>query len=192
MQGAWDGARWAFIIKAEAGERFVLADGGPARNGSGSERRVDTLLRLPPVSSYQDIYLTTSQHRIIAGEFRNPFRMWAIRALGEKGEALVLTPSPELRHSLELSRDSLRWIALSAFAVDSSYVQSLADLNSDTRILARYGNSGEPLSERRMTVPLGFLAVASAEPKILAFRRINSPEFVIYRWEWKRTTTQGK
>ena len=71
-------------------------------------------------------------------------------------------------------------------ALDSGFVQVLADLRSDRRHLLVYDSSGsfEP-SNGRSTYPSGFSTRRPTCQQLLALRRTDRPEIVTYEWNWQ-------
>lgn len=77
------------------------------------------------------------------------------------------------------------WVGLPALPVGPGFVQTIADLSSDWRVMALYDAEGRPVRSRVYRVPMGFLASDVDKQTLIASRRLNSAEVVRYRWRWK-------
>jgi hypothetical protein len=176
LQAGWDGVRWVWAVHLPERRMAIVGEAV----GGNTARRLDTLWTVADLKPGQDIYLHSSPNTILFGEFRSPFRVWVVR----NAQALLrLDPPAALRDSLG-GPDTLRWVSLSTHALDSGYVQHFADLNGDERILMLYALDGRAIRSLRVDAPFGLLANDPVRRELLAYRRINRPELVVYRWRW--------
>ena len=77
-----------------------------------------------------------------------------------------------------------RWMSLPALPLDRGWVQTLADLTSDRRVIVLYDEAGQHVRSVHLDVPLG-LAISLPEERVLfASRRTNALEIVRYEWRW--------
>jgi hypothetical protein len=91
-------------------------------------------------------------------------------------------PGFPLSHSSSLVRPVIA--SLSTVPIDGAFLQTFADLRSDTRWLAVYNSEGSFRRAIELTVPLGILAPADPRQRtLLAARRTSGFEFVVYQWE---------
>jgi hypothetical protein len=77
------------------------------------------------------------------------------------------------------------WIGTGVFALDSGFVQVLADLASDRRHLVIYDSSGVFRRRRAIDVPFGILDTAPDRRQLLALRRTDRVEILTYEWTWQ-------
>lgn len=77
------------------------------------------------------------------------------------------------------------WVGTGVFALDSGFVQVLADLASDRRHLVIYDSSGAFRRRRVIDVPFGILDTAPDRRQLLALRRTDRVEIVTYEWTWQ-------
>lgn len=77
------------------------------------------------------------------------------------------------------------WVGTGVFALDSGFVQVLADLASDRRHLVFYDSSGAFKRRRLIDVPFGILDTAPDRRQLLALRRTDRVEILTYEWTWQ-------
>lgn len=77
------------------------------------------------------------------------------------------------------------WVGTGVFALDSGFVQVLADLASDRRHLVIYDSSGAFKRRRVIDVPFGILDAAPDRRQLLALRRTDRVEILTYEWTWQ-------
>ena len=77
------------------------------------------------------------------------------------------------------------WVGTGVFALDSGFVQVLADLASDRRHLVIYDSSGAFRRRRVIDVPFGILDTAPDRRQLLALRRTDRVEILTYEWTWQ-------
>ena len=77
------------------------------------------------------------------------------------------------------------WVGTGVFALDSGFVQVLADLASDRRHLVFYDSSGAFRRRRVIDVPFGILDTAPDRRQLLALRRTDRVEILTYEWTWQ-------
>lgn len=74
--------------------------------------------------------------------------------------------------------------ALAIHELDDGYIQVVADLRSDMRVLTLLDSALRPVKARALDAPLGVLATYPATQTLLAVRRTRGLEIVVYRWRW--------
>ncbi len=77
------------------------------------------------------------------------------------------------------------WVGTGVFALDSGFVQVLADLASDRRHLVIYDSSGAFTRRRVIDVPFGILDTSPYRRQLLAVRRTDRVEILTYEWTWQ-------
>jgi hypothetical protein len=175
----WNGEQWAWVRRDERGGAIVLR-----QRLSSNPTALDTVFQTSDLVAGQDVFVRPLTNGFAVGEFRTPF---TIRVLSSGRTQRTLLPPQRLRDSLEsASRDDpKRWVALTTLGLDSGYLQYLADLNSDHRLLQLYDSEGRPTRRISIDAPLGLLASDPVKKRVLGYRRINGPELMLYRWEWQ-------
>ncbi len=83
------------------------------------------------------------------------------------------------------------WLALSALHLDPGFLQVIADVTSDGRLLVTYDAGGGVLSQRLVAAPFGFVGTASQAPIMVALRTFEESELVVYSWRWRIPVTSG-
>ena len=108
------------------------------------------------------------------------------------GTQQALRPREHLLDSLRASAgqpDFATWVSLPLVALDRGYLQSIADLASDRRLIVAYTASGHVLSEVVIDAPLGLLLGATEGPRVYGVRRTNGLEIVEYHYRWGDATS---
>lgn len=67
-------------------------------------------------------------------------------------------------------------------AVKSGYIQTIADLLSDRRILVLYSPDGKTKAVRPLNAPIGMGAGNLSSSVVAAVRNLRAPEIVWYKW----------
>lgn len=106
--------------------------------------------------------------------------------------SVMLAPSdsnPILRFSslptAVLGDDPASYIAMPILPIGGGFVQTLADLGSDRRILILYSAVGTILRTTALDAPLALVAHRQAAGRLLALRRAGATEVVGYSWDWR-------
>ena len=101
---------------------------------------------------------------------------------GGSPNGLVFRPP---REALAQSGDPGRlWRALPIVELDRGYLQTVADLRSDRRVIVRFDEVGTVVRIRTFDLPIGFVTSVPAERLIIGARRIGGVEIVGYVWRW--------
>jgi hypothetical protein len=130
------------------------------------------------------MHLAGSETVIVAASLRTPFGIAVFHPDGTVAMDIQPT-SLLLGNALGVrSTDLEAWVALPALPLDKGLIQTLSDLRSDLRLLVVYDTDGSVLRHRQIDVPLGLVASAPARQELLAVRRVNEVEAVLYRWCW--------
>jgi hypothetical protein len=69
--------------------------------------------------------------------------------------------------------------------VSPGYLQVLADMLSQKRILVVYGDKGNVLATRVLEAPIGLLDSREDLRQALMLRRSDRLELVTYQWHWQ-------
>jgi len=99
-------------------------------------------------------------------------------------ERINAPPDCLLSHERSIPRD---WISLPAVRVDPGYLQELANLRSDDRVMILYDEVGRPVRATRITIPLGFFAASPTHHLLFGLRSLGRTDLVVYGWRWRRT-----
>jgi len=127
--------------------------------------------------------LVAWQDKAIASLWWPPFESYIV---GEaKGSTMRLRPRPSARSSDTDSSNSLL-IARMALPIEHGFLQVLVDLKSDWRELVLFDDKGAELRRASINVAMGYVASAPERRELLAVRRGNQVEAVVYQWRWRR------
>lgn len=113
---------------------------------------------------------------------------WPFRWRVVPGEPLNHPSAPysDTIRGLGLEVDEFtEWAGLPVVELDSGYIQTLADMRSDQRILVLFDHAGTPVRHRVLDVPLGIVASNPTAHLLLVLRRTDRLELVVYLWSWQ-------
>ena len=126
------------------------------------------------------LVLSPATRGVIVSSRSFPFS-WA--TVGEDGRGRVTGRVPIGNEPFYMGA----WIGAGVFALDSGFVQILADLGSDRRHLLIYDAAGAFKRRRVIDVPFGILDTAPDRGELLALRRTDRLEILTYQWSWEST-----
>lgn len=131
--------------------------------------------------SFRDTPLVTAAgSTIIQSHSRWPFH-WQQR----DNVGTVLLHSSAVRDSSPLGGAEYRsWIGLAVIPLDRGFIQTLADLRSDSRFLVRYDSHGAVVTAVNLSVPVGFMDSRPELALALGLRETDRKEILVYRWHW--------
>lgn len=84
------------------------------------------------------------------------------------------------------SVEGAKWVPLPMLALGDGYVQVLADVTSDRRVLVLFDAAGRVLRQTRLAVPLAFVTTVPGLHLLVGSRAVGARELIGYRWEWER------
>lgn len=130
--------------------------------------------RLPP-------YLTASDKALVLAFTDKPYEVVAYDL--QTGASREFE-HPELPDSVD-GRKAI-WRGLPAIPLDSGVVQTFADLTSNKRILVLYAFNGSVVRVTAINAPLGLVDGDPIQHHLVAARRTDRVELVVYEWAWGR------
>jgi hypothetical protein len=175
-QAVWAADTWIVALREVAtGALVVRAAGSRAEYRAAPSATRGELRRLQ---------LSPAGSRVLVTEVMAPFRV--VRVDPATGRSDTLAPAMAPPAASLIPGDSLAlWRALPAVALDCAVLLTLADLQGDRRVLARYDAAGRVARLTSLEAPLGMVA-ALGEGSLLAARRAGELELVWYSWRWVR------
>ena len=114
-------------------------------------------------------------HELLLANSRAPFAIKRLRL----DSATIQVFNPRLPEAMEGPET---WRALPLVAVKSGYIQTIADLLSDRRILVLYSPDGKTKAVRPLNAPIGMGAGNLSSSVVAAVRNLRAPEIVWYKW----------
>jgi hypothetical protein len=137
-----------------------------------------------PIATTPDrLFLATAGDDALVTFRSAPFTVWRIDSSGE----LIDTLQPHVWSAPDGAGERRsKWTALSALSLGDGFVQVLADLTTDARVLLAYDADGDLLSNRTIYAPFGFVAVATEARTLLALQTFVDSELVTYHWQRRR------
>jgi len=175
-QAVWTADTWIVALREVAtGALVIRAAGSRAEYRAAPSATPAELRRLQ---------ISPAGRAVLVTEVMAPFRV--VRVDPATGRADTLAPVMAPPAASLIPGDSLSlWRALPAVALDCAVLLTLADLQSDRRMLARYDAAGRLVRLTPLEAPLGMVA-ALGETSLLAARRAGELELVWYSWRWVR------
>ncbi|MEP6832354.1 MAG: hypothetical protein ABJB74_03125 [Gemmatimonas sp.] len=88
--------------------------------------------------------------------------------------------------------DSSLWTTLTVIGVDDELLATLADFKSGTRMLIAFDSVG---NFRRKTSFAGMVSLVASDEKqkrIVAVRRMNHSEVILYKWRWRNFSNRSE
>ena len=183
------GKRWVFVDEIDAGPRradpttrvsLLTADGLSVKPAT---------IEIELSASWSDsiaVVLSGTPSGIVATSRFFPFAWSAI------SESSAPAASGRVPDGNDLFYTNDPWVGLGVFALDSGFVQILADLASDRRHLLVYDPSGSFKRRTEIDVPFGILDTLLDGQELLALRRTDRLEILIYRWSWQSTRASNE
>lgn len=161
-------AGWLFVA-SNAGSQAMLRFDGRRLEGVGSWQDDDGRALSPQV------WLRAWGSGAIVSEARYPFR-W--RLLATSGARIRGAPGAH-GPAADSSSGSIGFPVL---PIEGGFLQTIADLRSPQRLLILYNAEGVPVRTTRFAVPMAFVAAVRSRRLLVAVRRTDRLELVLYRW----------
>lgn len=173
---------WWLVADTETNEGLALyrMSNGPAS---------DPTPIMPLAATTERIFLSAFGSDALVAFRDPPHTVWRIGADGR----IVASMQP-VGQATDVAADSHpppNWMGLNAFGLGPGILHVVADVTSDVRLLIVYDCGGQPMSNRIIHAPFGFIAVASDAPVIAALRTLQETELVLYSWRWRIPVTSG-
>jgi hypothetical protein len=83
-------------------------------------------------------------------------------------------------------------VSLGTLALDHGYLQTIADLKSDLRVLVLYDTDGRVIRQSRLDVAIGMQYSIPARRLLLAAVRTNESQLIVYQWHWGDHPESGR
>jgi hypothetical protein len=149
---------------------------------------------LPSLVSVRDtthlewLFLTSTEAGVILGSHRSP-ASWVV--LDYEGLPLfrahgIASAGPSDALGGQLTDWDVEWHALPPLNVGLGYLQTLADLKSDSREFRLFDATGRLVRSRKVVSPIGFFASDFKSQRLLGTRVTGRTALVVYRWHWQR------
>jgi len=78
-----------------------------------------------------------------------------------------------------------RWVSTGWADLGSAFLQVVADLRSDRRLLFLFNSEGSLMRETVLDFPFGVLDTDIERRLLLAVRRPDGVELAVYSWSWR-------
>lgn len=102
-------------------------------------------------------------------------------------EGLVLRPPAQVLDSMLAAAaqpNFAMWASLPLVVLNCGYLQTIADLAEDRRLIVIYDQDGRVISHLTLDVPLGLTRGAADRSRVYGARRTGSVEIVAYSYRW--------
>lgn len=165
-----DSAFAVFYVPDEGEPRWVC----DFNRAHGSNRTVGT------------VHITAVGDVFIATRLNFPFNTVTLSVRPWKTETFEPASDGAIALLMKRLSPAPEWISLPTVKLDRGFIQTLADLHSDARVLLLYNDDGQIVRQTRLDVPMGFIAAIPERHLLIAARSVNQMEVVGYRWSWRR------
>jgi len=166
-----NGKAWLFGVSDEMGEiRLIEVISGHAANGR------PTLLSFEETTPTR-LSISTREDGWIVSELETPYRSYSVQ-----GSSVLAWPR------LKLTAVEDGWVGLATLAIDSGYLRTFADLRSDHRVLVLFDHNRRYVRELRLNAPMAFIGTNETTRTLVATRRLQRFELVLYEWRWRDDT----
>lgn len=169
VAAAYNAGAWAFVVNREAKEGRLYCTRDPT---AGNYRHVELPFapgpRLASRSAEEHMYLTLE---------RTPFWTYAINITDcQLQEISALAPQLIRSSSADVGAS---WFTVAITRVGEELWITLADLQSDRRLIAVLRPNGALVRSRILTVPLAIISAQGKE--VVALRNVSGQELIYYR-----------
>jgi hypothetical protein len=189
LGGARSGGSW---IVGDIGKAGAIEIGRVGRTGLVTHLVRSTGAAGDPFSLAR-AFARPLRRGVLLASVQWPFRWTALSMTGHVIRRSAGMLAPNARAVLPSPADSLiNWLGLPVLALDQGYIQTIADPRSDRRIVVRYREDGSPVAAHALDVAMGFLASNPATHQLVALRRTNHTDLVIYHWHWAPGDSESK
>ena len=131
------------------------------------------------VSVRDVIHLTAHGGGVFVSTSRPPFRI--VFVPGEPRTA------SDIRAIRDIELDSTRsWVALPILPLDRAYVQTIADLGSDRRLIRLIDCRGAEARTLELDAPIGFVASVPRHRILVSVDAVEGVQVAVYEWRWTR------
>lgn len=177
---------WVWGEISAPGDFFVFQESHDGAIVLLALRRAERKHFLPDSLSALMFHLTADvSDGVIVTSLWPPYEQWRVDTAGQVSG--VGSGAPELAPAPGDPRATLGeplFVSLPTVALDSGYLQVLADMRSDRRRFRLLDAEFALRRSSEASAPVGFLATAPVRRRALATRRTNGIEVVFYRWGW--------
>jgi hypothetical protein len=148
----------------------------------------DTVLTLPPGTGrahLAPIAVSSAGSRVLVTSSAPPFQVLEFD-VGANGSVKRIPRSrfrnPRLSTTAE--SDGPLWTSLGLYPLDKGFARSYSDIRGRRRIFATYGADHQLLRATEIDTPMGIMATEPSLRFMVAGRRTDTFELVLYQWRW--------
>lgn len=128
--------------------------------------------------------LTAHNRGVLVSSAWPPFETVFINEHGSLQARFTPPPTDSLTKEFGIAAESHFWVGLPVVPVKDLFVQTLADLRSDSRLVILFDAQGQVMRKTLIDMPLGFMSGSFDTERVLAARRISGLEIVEYNLRW--------
>lgn len=136
---------------------------------------------VPGQGGFAAFHLTLAGNRVLVTEAVAPFTVTQL--LADESARAFASPSIEATNDAQGKQPTQGdWVSLPVVVLENGFLQELSLLSGDARKLVRYNLVGKVARVTELGVPLGILDSDPSRGLLLAARRVQGLELVVYRW----------
>jgi hypothetical protein len=169
---------WVGLVRPSAASPPIVIDLARVRS-----RRIEPLW--PPLKPGDEdwLFVTPSDKGVVVGMGRPPF--WWSRINAADSPELIAAgrtvSEPLYPVALAAADADPAWASKTVLTTKYGFLQTLADLKSEARVLVRYDSTGRVVSTSRISAPLGLVASSPNSDLVLGFASLKRPTLILYR-----------
>jgi hypothetical protein len=189
ITAALAGTSWVYAVRANLGDVRLMQEAA-----NGMVRQVALVSHqkykrwLPDTLAQLSVNLYADNHLVVMSLIWPPFHSFV---LGSDGRVLQTLKPQYSAYGLTKADTTAVPIALTALPLEPGFLQTYVDLRSDRREFAVFSADGRELRRIDIQVPLGYVDVHPPTGLVLAIRRTDVVEAVVYRWERRQAITKA-
>ena len=167
------GGRWVVAGLDTLGEAFIA---GLTSDFKASWRRaLPTVFRDPNGPAF---WFAPAREGIVLASLHVPQDILVLDSLGIQQRVHRWAPTG-------IADSAMAWVGLRALSIGPYLILAAADLASDRRRFTILDQKGDAVRDLSLDLSLGFLATNAERHEVLALRRTDRLELVIYHWQWQ-------
>lgn len=129
------------------------------------------------------LYLSAAGRTVVVGTGREPYWWTWCAPISHSLPGARCREAPSAGHTFAAAQlnPGGQWIALAPLRTKSGFIQTLADLTSELRVLVLYDSSGTVLRRSEIRAPMALVASSPGEGLVLGVVSLERFELLIYR-----------
>lgn len=173
VSAAWVAGEWAILAEAtDSGENLLRL------SRRGQDTQWQRVMWLPPGNDWR--FLGEAGGQLVIGH-QGGGMAWSVRSLTDNTPVTNRKAnSIDVLAALSAPPPGPDWRAMPVIKLRDAFLQTIADLRSDSRVLLRFASTGSLIASTLVSAPIGLMASDSTGTYVVALRQVDGKEIVIY------------